>query len=87
MNLWQTAKREIFKAVVFFGTGIAIMSVGYTAAVWPATPAGETAGGKYEAKFFPTGAVLSFKTATCPTGWSPADGANSNPDLRGEFIR
>lgn len=35
----------------------------------------------------PTGAVMAFNLANCPNGWSPADGTNGRPDLRGEFIR
>jgi hypothetical protein len=35
----------------------------------------------------PTGAILAFNLATCPTGWVTADGTNSTPDLRGEFVR
>lgn len=35
----------------------------------------------------PAGAVMAFNLATCPTGWIAADGTNSTPDLRGEFVR
>ena len=35
----------------------------------------------------PTGAILAFNLSTCPTGWIAADGTNSTPDLRGEFVR
>lgn len=30
---------------------------------------------------------MAFNLATCPTGWSAADGTGGRPDLRGEFIR
>ncbi len=35
----------------------------------------------------PAGSVQAFYLATCPTGWKAADGTNSTPDLRGQFIR
>lgn len=35
----------------------------------------------------PSGAVMYFKLASCPSGWLSANGANGTPDLRGEFIR
>jgi hypothetical protein len=35
----------------------------------------------------PSGAVMAFNLASCPTGWSSADGSGGRPDLRGEFIR
>ena len=35
----------------------------------------------------PSEAVMAFNLSTCPTGWSPADGTNWNPDLRGTFVR
>jgi hypothetical protein len=35
----------------------------------------------------PTGAVMVFNLAICPTGYIAADGTNGTPDLRGEFIR
>lgn len=35
----------------------------------------------------PSGAIMSFYLVNCPTGWSPADGTNSTPDLRGQFLR
>ena len=35
----------------------------------------------------PTGAIMPFNLASCPTGWSVADGTGWNPDLRWEFVR
>ena len=35
----------------------------------------------------PSTAVMAFYSSSCPTWWSPADGTNSTPDLRGTFIR
>jgi hypothetical protein len=35
----------------------------------------------------PTGAVMAFYLASCPTGWSLANGNGGTPDLRGAFIR
>lgn len=35
----------------------------------------------------PSGAVIAFNLASCPSGWLPANGASGTPDLRGEFIR
>lgn len=35
----------------------------------------------------PIGAVMAFNLASCPNGWTIADGAGGRPDLRGEFIR
>lgn len=35
----------------------------------------------------PEGAVMAFYLTTCPSGWIPADGTNSTPDLRGAFVR
>ena len=35
----------------------------------------------------PSGAIMAFNLASCPTGWSAADGTGGNPDLRWEFIR
>ncbi|MDD2870472.1 MAG: hypothetical protein PHS49_00650 [Candidatus Gracilibacteria bacterium] len=35
----------------------------------------------------PAGAVMAFNLSSCPTGWIAANGSNSTPDLRGEFIR
>lgn len=34
----------------------------------------------------PTGAIMSFYLASCPSGWVLANGANSTPDLRGKFV-
>ena len=34
---------------------------------------------------FPSGAVVPFALAACPTGWSPADGVSGRPDLRGRL--
>jgi len=33
----------------------------------------------------PTGAVVPFALAACPSGWSPADGVAGRPDLRGRL--
>jgi subtilisin-like proprotein convertase family protein len=33
----------------------------------------------------PRGMVAPFHLAECPAGWSPADGADNRPDLRGRF--
>ena len=35
----------------------------------------------------PQGAISAFYLSACPTGWVAADGTNSTPDLRGQFIR
>jgi hypothetical protein len=35
----------------------------------------------------PSGAIIAFNLASCPTGWSAADGGGGRPDLRGEFVR
>jgi len=35
----------------------------------------------------PAGAIMAFNSATCPTGWIPADGTSGTPDLRGIFVR
>jgi len=35
----------------------------------------------------PTGAVLSFNLASCPTGWSTSNGTGGTVDLRGKFVR
>ncbi len=35
----------------------------------------------------PVGTISAFNLASCPSGWAPADGTASTPDLRGEFIR
>jgi hypothetical protein len=35
----------------------------------------------------PNGMVVAFNSATCPTGWIPANGSDGTPDLRGIFIR
>jgi hypothetical protein len=35
----------------------------------------------------PSGAITAFNLASCPIGWSAADGGGGRPDLRGEFIR
>ena len=35
----------------------------------------------------PAWAVMAFNLSSCPTGWIAANGSNSTPDLRGEFIR
>jgi len=88
MSKLQTIKHEIFRATIFFGTGIALMGITYAAISWPASaPSGETAGGKYVSKLVPTGAIQAFNLASCPTGWIAANGSNGTPDLRGEFIR
>ena len=39
------------------------------------------------AAIVPSGAVMSFNLASCPTGWSEADGTSWTPDLRWTFIR
>lgn len=35
----------------------------------------------------PTGAIMAFNSASCPTGWILADGTSGTPDLRGIFLR
>jgi hypothetical protein len=35
----------------------------------------------------PTGAVMAFNLASCPTGWVLSDGSNGTRDLRGMFVR
>ena len=35
----------------------------------------------------PPNSVMAFYRADCPAGWKAADGTNSTPDLRGQFIR
>ncbi len=35
----------------------------------------------------PIWTIAAFNSATCPAGWSPANGTSGTPDLRGEFIR
>ena len=35
----------------------------------------------------PSGFIGAFYLSACPTGWVAADGTNSTPDLRGQFIR
>lgn len=35
----------------------------------------------------PEGAIMAFYLSACPSGWIAADGTNSTPDLRGQFIR
>lgn len=35
----------------------------------------------------PSGAIMAFNLATCPTGWTAANGTSGTPDLRGEFVR
>jgi len=35
----------------------------------------------------PAGAIMAFNQASCPTGWTLADGTSGTPDLRGIFIR
>jgi len=88
MSKLQTIKHEIFRATIFFGTGIALMSITYAAISWPSSaPSGEVVGGKYISKLVPTGFVGAFNLSACPTGWIAANGSNGTPDLRGEFIR
>ena len=79
---------ESIKHGFFIGIGLAsALSIAYAAISWPSTPAGETTGGKYSLKLVPSGAIMAFNLATCPAGWSAADGTNSTPDLRGVFVR
>ena len=35
----------------------------------------------------PPGMIIGVTVSTCPSGWVPADGTHSTPDLRGRFIR
>ncbi len=35
----------------------------------------------------PSGAVLPFNLATCPSGWIPSDGTNGTVDMRNRFVR
>ncbi len=35
----------------------------------------------------PSTAITAFYATNCPTGWKPADGTNSTPDLRWQFLR
>lgn len=35
----------------------------------------------------PEGAVIAFNLTECPKGWTPADGNDGTPDLRGRFVR
>ena len=51
-------------------------SIAYASISWPATPSGETTGGKYSLKLMPSTAVIAFNSSTCPAGWIPADGTN-----------
>lgn len=45
-----------------------------------------TVGGTVSASV-PTGAIMAFNLATCPTGWQAADGTNSTVDARGVALR
>jgi len=88
MKTWQMRAKERIMDAFFFCSACAVfVSVAYAAISWPSAPDGETVGGKYVSKLVPSGAIMAFKTSTCPSGWSAADGTNGNPDLRGEFIR
>ena len=44
-------------------------------------------GGTVSLESVPVNGVVAFYSAACPTGWKAADGTNSTPDLRGQFIR
>ncbi len=46
-----------------------------------------TMNANFQAVKTPDGAIMAFYLSACPTGWIPADGSNSTPDLRGLFIR
>lgn len=35
----------------------------------------------------PSGAIMAFDLASCPSGWNTANGTNGTVDLRGVFIR
>jgi len=35
----------------------------------------------------PSKTIIAIYDTTCPTWWKPADGTNSTPDLRGQFLR
>jgi hypothetical protein len=35
----------------------------------------------------PSESIMAFNLSSCPTGWRAADGTNSTPDLRGQFVR
>lgn len=35
----------------------------------------------------PTWSIMAFYLTTCPTWWNAADGTNSTPDLRWQFLR
>jgi hypothetical protein len=35
----------------------------------------------------PTGAVMPFRLASCPSGWAPLNGSGGYPDYRGRFVR
>ncbi len=44
-------------------------------------------GANVTAASIPSGAVMAFNLASCPSGWRAADGTAGTPDLRGEFVR
>lgn len=64
-------------------SGVAILNVS-NGSIW--APAGSTGGGGASASV-PSGAVMFFNLANCPSGWLAANGLNGTVDLRGEFIR
>jgi len=38
-------------------------------------------------KLVPSKTIIAIYDTTCPEWWKPADGTNSTPDLRGQFLR
>jgi len=53
----------------------------YNGTAWYAFGTGTSGSG------VPTGAIMAFNSASCPTGWTLADGSSGTPDLRGIFLR
>jgi len=46
-----------------------------------------SAGSNVYVNLIPEGTVAAFNRSVCPEGWSPANGSNGTPDLRGIFVR
>ncbi|MCE9597374.1 MAG: phage tail protein [Spirochaetia bacterium] len=86
----QSIKQSFFKGVAF-GAGILATSLFAAAAAMNVFSSGQTISASQINQNFaisaPEGAVVAFYLAACPEGWAPADGTNSTPDLRGQFVR
>ncbi|MBE7439796.1 MAG: tail fiber protein [Spirochaetales bacterium] len=88
----QELKKSFLKGAAFAGGAAVFIGLTFIVAqsINTFTSGEVVSASKINANFqmaAPEGAIMAFYLSACPSGWLAADGTNSTPDLRGQFIR